>query len=239
MKTKYKTEEAEVLNSVFNFPSYQENRISGATVKPPPASSLPFPAIRFFYGQLPPPPATGNSTPFGMNLRQLDKTSENTGNHVEETWVRVGKLEHVQKISACRSTPDSINKFESFNKFTLLADNDSGETPRVKSRRKVRKCRGGAKKTSDSEIFSGAIKTAKKHGINLIPDEPNSRMGDCLFESVSSNINRRNCFTRKVSNDMAENREVWVTELEEKYKMTDHFPGMEIIINVPSNLDVM
>ena len=27
MKTKYKTEEAEILNSLFNFPSYQENRI--------------------------------------------------------------------------------------------------------------------------------------------------------------------------------------------------------------------
>ena len=55
IETKYKTEEAEILNSLFHFPSYQENRISGATVKPSPASSLPFPPIRFFYGQLPPP----------------------------------------------------------------------------------------------------------------------------------------------------------------------------------------
>ena len=89
MKTKYKTEEAEILNSLFHFPSYQENRISGATVKPPPASSLPFPPIRFFCGQLPPPPAIK----IGPKLCQLEKTSENTGNRVEETWVRVGKLE--------------------------------------------------------------------------------------------------------------------------------------------------
>ena len=70
------------------------------------------------------------------------------------------------------------------------------------------------------------IQVAKNHGINLKSDIPNKAAGNCLFESVVYNVNHRpESFPNKLDEDVDNNRFLWVTELEEHYKETPHYPG--------------
>ena len=95
-------------------------------------------------------------------------------------------------------------------------------------------CRGGGnpgkkepapKRAKKSAIFGVATKIAKGHGISVIADQPNLAKGDCLFESLSQNINNRECFENKVTSDTDELREICVSELEKEFRKTDHYPG--------------
>ena len=76
------------------------------------------------------------------------------------------------------------------------------------------------------DIFESAINVAQSHGIKVIPDELNAAQGDCLFESILDNINHRpEDFLVKLNDGIDTYREVWVTELEERYKETAVYPG--------------
>ena len=86
------------------------------------------------------------------------------------------------------------------------------------------KYRGGGDDDDDS-IFQKGIKVAKKHGINVKPDKPNRREGDCLFEAVVDNINHRDCFTEKLEKSIQEYREEFVSEMQLQFQQTDHYPG--------------
>ena len=59
-----------------------------------------------------------------------------------------------------------------------------------------------------------AIQNAKYHGIDLILGTRNPAQGDCIFESVIDNINLRNCFKEKLSEDPSYWRHVWLNEIE-------------------------
>ena len=76
------------------------------------------------------------------------------------------------------------------------------------------------------EIFDQTIELAQSHGIKLKADKPNPGVGNCLFESIVDNINHRpKCFNEKLDAGVAHYREVWVSEVEERYKETPHYPG--------------
>ena len=86
--------------------------------------------------------------------------------------------------------------------------------------------KGGAKQGQLSQIFVDTIQVAKNHRINLKSDIPNKAAGNCLFESVVYNVNHRpESFPNKLDEDVDNNRFLWVTELEEQYKETPHYPG--------------
>ena len=88
--------------------------------------------------------------------------------------------------------------------------------------------RGGAnrKKVKMSAIFEETISVAKKHGIALIADTPNAARGDCLFECVIDNINNRpESFAEKLEDGVDTYREVFVSEMEERFKSTEVYPG--------------
>ena len=74
-----------------------------------------------------------------------------------------------------------------------------------------------------STIFQDGIYNARKHGIQVVSDNPNRAEGDCLFEAVRDNINNRDCFLDKLKNKVQYYREDWVTELMLKYEKTDHY----------------
>ena len=89
--------------------------------------------------------------------------------------------------------------------------------------------KGGGKNDNLSKIFIETIDIAKNHGINLKPDEPNAAQGDCLFDSIIDNVNHRpDCFPEKFKDDVDTYRVLWVTELEEQYKLTAHYPGYDL-----------
>ena len=69
--------------------------------------------------------------------------------------------------------------------------------------------RGGSKSLKNSLIFQKAIAIAKKHGINIHADEPNSADGNCIFESVISSINNRNCFPENFKESPDYYRKKW------------------------------
>ena len=88
--------------------------------------------------------------------------------------------------------------------------------------------KGGGKNSAPSGIFIEAIEIAKSHGIKLIGDTPNAALGNCLFDSVIDNINHRpNCFSEKLEDGVDHYRVLWVSELEEQYKLTPSYPGYE------------
>ena len=72
--------------------------------------------------------------------------------------------------------------------------------------------RGGA--GNESLIFQEAIANAKKHGIDVHADEPNSADGNCVFESVMSSINNRNCFGENLEESPDYYRKKWLEEVE-------------------------
>ena len=85
--------------------------------------------------------------------------------------------------------------------------------------------RGGAK--NEKNVFVKTIDIAKKHGISLNADLPNPGKGDCLFDSVVDNVNHRDCFQENLEDSVDCYRVLWVTELEEKYKCKEVFPGFD------------
>ena len=84
-------------------------------------------------------------------------------------------------------------------------------------------CRGGAK--NEKDVFVKSIDIAKKHGISLSADKSNPGKGDCLFESIIDNVNHRDCFQESLEDNVDCYRELWVTELEEMYKLKEVYPG--------------
>ena len=72
-------------------------------------------------------------------------------------------------------------------------------------------------------IFSQAIESAKKHGINLEPGKLNNAAGNCAFESILNNINSRECFALKFPLSPAVYRYNWMTHLE---SLTQNYPNL-------------
>ena len=93
--------------------------------------------------------------------------------------------------------------------------------------------KGSAKNHSLSSIFSETIEVAKKHRISLNADIRNAAIGNCLFESVIDNINHRpTCFSEKLDEGVDNYRVLWVSELEEQYKLTPSYQLQDIILIV-------
>ena len=69
-------------------------------------------------------------------------------------------------------------------------------------------------KNNVSQMVVNAIENAKFHDINLIPGTKNPALGDCIFESVLDNINRRDCFQENLIEDPSYWRHVWMSEIE-------------------------
>ena len=65
-----------------------------------------------------------------------------------------------------------------------------------------------------SPMVKIAIQNAKFHGINLYPGTMNKGLGDCVFESVLDNINKRDCFDEILTEDSMFWRHCWMTEIE-------------------------
>jgi len=74
--------------------------------------------------------------------------------------------------------------------------------------------RGGSDSLKHSLIFQKAIGIAKKHGISVHADEPNSADGNCVFESVMSSINNSNCFQENFEESPNYYRKMWLDEVE-------------------------
>ena len=104
----------------------------------------------------------------------------------------------------------------------------SGNIAKAEFYRDDRVLKGGGKNDKMSQIFIDTIQVAKGHGINLKPDHPNAAVGNCLFESITDNVNHRpECFPEKLKEGVDHYRFLWVTELEEQYKATAHYPGYD------------
>ncbi len=119
--------------------------------------------------------------------------------------------------------------FESFNRFGLLKRDDPGHGllgSAPAGNLKVQRGGGNRKKVKMSSIFEETISVAKKHGIALIADKPNAALGDCLFECVIDNINNRpESFPEKLQDGVDTYRELFVSEMEERFKSTEVYPG--------------
>lgn len=70
-----------------------------------------------------------------------------------------------------------------------------------------------------SSTFYETINIAKQHGINLIPDVPNEAKGNCLFDSIISNINHRSGFIQ-IMNEGADFSSKLKTNIEYYWKLT-------------------
>ena len=85
--------------------------------------------------------------------------------------------------------------------------------------------KGGAKKKAvvkDDNLVKFATKLAKNHEIQVIPSPHNATQGNCLFESIIDNINAlAKDPTEKLNDGIDSYRELWITELEERYKKTN------------------
>jgi hypothetical protein len=101
--------------------------------------------------------------------------------------------------------------------------------------RSVNIFRGGA--SDEQDIFQMGIENARRHGIIVLADKPNKAEGDCLFESVIDNINHRACFSDKLNEPVQHYREKWVSEMQQEFQKTDHFPGKEDIVRWNSAWD--
>ena len=71
-------------------------------------------------------------------------------------------------------------------------------------------------------IFQDGIENGRKHGIQVVPDNPNRTAGDCIFEAIIDNINNCACFVNKINNSVQYYREEWVLDLM-LYQQTDHY----------------
>ena len=119
--------------------------------------------------------------------------------------------------------------FESFNRFGILKRDDPGHGllgSAPAGNVKVQRGGGNRKKVKMSTIFEETISVAKKHGIALIADKPNAARGDCLFECVIDNINNRpESFPEKLQDGIDTYRELFVSEMAERFKSTAAYPG--------------
>jgi len=83
--------------------------------------------------------------------------------------------------------------------------------------KKCRRMRGGAGEISPvNPMVAQGIRSAARHGIQLVHGRPNKASGNCSIESVIYNVNDREHFTegQKTLQDPQEARELWVTELQ-------------------------
>ena len=71
------------------------------------------------------------------------------------------------------------------------------------------------------KMISRAIRSAKHHGINLIPGSPNPGLGDCAFEAVIQNNNDRKCYKEKFPLSNNTYRQIWVTDMANRTVDTD------------------
>ena len=119
-----------------------------------------------------------------------------------------------------KNMPEVPSK-SSKNKVKKLSLKRPSEEDKMKFQsQKKQKCFG------KKSLFDCAIKVAKDHRITVIADDPNDAQGDCLFESILDNIKHRpDDFPEKLDDRVDCYRELWVTELEERYKSTEVFPG--------------
>ena len=74
-------------------------------------------------------------------------------------------------------------------------------------------------------MIEKTIESAKKHGIKLAPGLKNNADGNCAFDAVLNNINKRDCFDEKLDLPSYVYRQVWVTELEMESK---NFQNLEL-----------
>ena len=138
-----------------------------------------------------------------------------------------------KKVSA-KGKPEKTKETKPSNIYSVLKLDDPGNSCQVSG---LRKCassmkgkglKGGAqtKSIEMQPIFEMAVKEAEKHGIKVTPDIPNPALGDCLFESILDNVNhRQDDFPEKFEDGVDSYRELFVTELEERYKDKPVFPG--------------
>ena len=75
------------------------------------------------------------------------------------------------------------------------------------------------------QIVKYAIRSAKKHGINVVHGKPNAAKGNCAFESVIYNINYRKEYenTQKIEFSVYEARTNWITELQSLIESDYHY----------------
>lgn len=207
---------------------------------PPNVKAVPMPPIHFFIRVFPyfpdvPPPAPSKVDALGPGHKTMKmyKKTEKLSLPNFESFNKLcvlsnddngNKLEYVDQTNSLNKNKNYVHK-----KAKKLGSGPPDvklipmPPPRFFVHDHNKPMRGGG--DSESDIFDNCNKNAKHPGINLLADAPNAARGDCLFESVSQNINKRLCFEEKVSNNIDDNRTLWVTELEERFKETDHFPG--------------
>ena len=182
-------------------------------------------------------PTTKNQTnkPSLVNSNQTNKQSLVNSNQANKPSLVNSKSQKRPKTLESQKIIGSLfqwkNKTEKFNSKKLPTPNPNsffGKKAKDGFNQDQRNLKGGGKISQMSDIFSDAIQLAKNHGINLKPDIPNKAQGNCLFESVTDNVNHRSLsFPEKLDENVDNNRYLWVTELEEKYKETPHYPGYD------------
>ena len=81
---------------------------------------------------------------------------------------------------------------------------------------------------NNTEIFTRAIESAKKHGIRIIPGKKNNAGGNCSYESVINNINLRSCFKEKLRMTPDFYRRIWTIDMMNKTldKTSSWNPGL-------------
>ena len=152
---------------------------------------------------------------------------------MEKPAAKIEKKADKSKVSPLKTSPvKPMKSIKSNNIYSVLKLDDPGNGQQgssVTTRNHGSRKRGGAKPkaiTQYGDIFESAIKVAESHGIKVIPDKPNAAQGDCLFDSIRDNVNHRpDNFPDKLNDSVESYRELWVTELEERYKSTEAYPG--------------
>jgi hypothetical protein len=84
------------------------------------------------------------------------------------------------------------------------------------------KLSGGSGK--DDAIFKMAIDIGSEHKISLKAGNPNRADGNCLYESIMDQINKRICFTENLGNTPGFYRRIWNIEGENKVKQSVWYP---------------
>ena len=119
------------------------------------------------------------------------------------------------------TTLDKDMNSKVFDDKILLLINNHVENLEMKE---LPRLRGGmVNNNSVSLLISQAIENASKHGINLAPGVKNNADGNCAFDAVLNNINKRKCFHEKLDLPSHVYRQVWITELEMESK---NFPEL-------------
>ena len=75
-------------------------------------------------------------------------------------------------------------------------------------------------------MFTRAVTSAKKHGINILPGERSSSDGNCAFQAAINNVNNRKCFKEKYPFSPDYYRRLWVTDMKNR---TSNDPTWKIL----------